>query len=186
MPAGQTYAAWVATSHETYTVRRLNVEVPGVREFQRLYEQAVPANPFEKIAGLVERGASWAEVIDAHAEWAPHGFLIYWRNDVHGVMQLAGDENDCIAYLMGNVTIAEQMFRHDPRAMLYAPLRTAIWEDAHECAWFTVDQPSTQFASFGIPQVSAVGVELDRKLAALLEALRVEVPMTLLSSTAAA
>ena len=87
---------------------------------------------------------------------------------------------------MGNVTIAEQMFRHDPRAMLYAPLRTVIWEDAHDHAWFTVDQPSAQFASFGIPAVSAVGVELDRKLAALLEALRVEVPMALLSSTPAA
>jgi uncharacterized protein (DUF302 family) len=175
----------MATAHETYTVRRLNVEVPGVCEFQQLYEQAVPPNPLEEIVALVERGASWAEVIDAHAEWAPHGFLIYWRNDVHAVMELAGDENDCIAYLMGNVTIAEQMFRHDPRAMLYAPLRTAIWEDANHRAWFTVDQPSTQFASFGIPAVSKVGVELDRKLAALLEELRVEVPMALVSSGAA-
>jgi hypothetical protein len=183
--SGQSYVPPVATSHETYTVRRLTVEVPGVREFQRLYERAVPANPLEEIAGLVQRRASWAEVIDAHAEWAPHGFLIYWRNDVHGVMELAGDETDCIAYLMGNVTIAEQMFRHDPRAMLYAPLRTVIWEDVHERAWFTVDQPSTKFGSFGIPAVSAVGVELDRKLAALLEALRVEVPMALLSSTVA-
>jgi uncharacterized protein (DUF302 family) len=175
----------MATSDENYTVRRLNVEIPGVREFQQLYEQAVPANPVEKIHVLVERGASWAEVIDAHAEWATHGFLIYFRNDVHPVMQLAGDENDCIAYLMGNVTIAERMFRHDPRAMLYAPLHTVIWEDANARAWFTVDQPSTQFSSFGIPAVSAVGVELDRKLAMLLEALRVEVPMPLLSSTQA-
>jgi uncharacterized protein (DUF302 family) len=175
----------VATRRETYTARRLTVAVPGVREFQQLYEQAVPANPVEEIAALVQRTASWSEVIDAHAELAPHGFLIYWRNDVHGVMQLAGDSNDCIAYLMGNVTIAEQMFRHDPRAMLYAPLHTAIWEDTHERAWFTADQPSTQFGSFGIPAVSAVGVELDRKLAALLEALRVEVPPALLSSTVA-
>ena len=175
----------MATSHETYTARRLTVEVPGVREFQRLYEEAVPTNPMEEIAALVQRGASWAEVLDTHAEFAPHGFLIYWRNDVHGLMKLASDENDCIAYLMGNVTIAEQMFRHDPRAMLYAPLRTVIWEDGHARAWFTVDQPSTQFGSFGIPAVSAVGVELDRKLAALLEALRVEVPMALLSSTGA-
>ena len=172
----------MATSHETYEARRLNVLVPGVRSFQQLYEQAVPANPVGQIKALVERGASWAEVIDAHAEWAPHGFLIYWRNDVHGVMQLANDDNDCIAYLMGNVTIAEQMFRHDPRAMLYAPLRTVIWEDADSRAWFTVDQPSTLFGSFGIPAVSAIGVELDRKLAALLEALGVEVPTTLVSS----
>jgi uncharacterized protein (DUF302 family) len=174
----------VATRHETYTVRRLTVAVPGVREFQQLYEEAVPANPVEEIAALVQRGASWDDVIATHAELAPHGFLIYWRNDVHGVMQLASDDSDCIAYLMGNVTIAERMFRHDPRAMLYAPLRTVIWEDAHERAWFTVDQPSTQFGSFGIPAVTSVGVELDRKLAALLEALRVEVPMALLSSTA--
>jgi uncharacterized protein (DUF302 family) len=176
----------VATSHETYTARRLTVEVPSVREFQQVYEQAVHANPVKEVVALVERRASWAEVIDAHAEWAPHGFLIYWRNDVHGVMKLAEDDTDCIAYLMGNVTTAEQMFRHDPRAMLYAPLRTVIWEDADQRAWFTVDQPSAQFASFGIPAVSAVGIELDRKLAALLEALRVEVPMALLSSTPAA
>jgi uncharacterized protein (DUF302 family) len=186
MGADRTYFGPMATSHETYAARRLTVEVPGVREFQQLYEQAVPANPVDEIAALVQRGASWAEVIDAHAELAPHGFLIYWRNDVHAVMQLAHDDNDCIAYLMGNVTIVEQMFRHDPRAMLYAPLRTVIWEDAHERAWFTVEQPSTQAASFGIPAVSAVGVELDRKLAALLEALRVEVPMALLSSTVTA
>jgi uncharacterized protein (DUF302 family) len=184
--AARAYVTRVATSHETYTARRLTVAVPGVREFQQLYEQAVPADPLEQVAALVQREASWAEVIDAHAEWAPHGFLIYSRNDVHDVMQLAGDDNDCIVYLMGNVTIAEQMFRHDPRAMLYAPLRTVIWEDAGDRAWFTVDQPSAQFASFGVDPVSAVGVELDRKLAALLEALRVEVPMALLSSTVAA
>ena len=174
----------MGTGPDTFTVRRLNVEVPGVRKFQALYEREVPPNPVEEIVALEQRGASWAEVLDLHAELAWHGFLIYWRNDVHPVMQLAGDDSDCIAYLMGNVTIAEQMFRHDPRAMLYAPLRTAIWEDAHGQAWFTVDQPSTQFASFGIPEVTAVGVELDRKLAALLEALRVEVPMALLASTA--
>jgi hypothetical protein len=176
----------VATSHQTYAARRLNVPVPDVREFKLRYEQAVPANPIEEIGALVRRGASWAEVIEAHADWAPHGFLIYWRNDVHNVMELASDDNDCIAYLMGNVTIAEQMFRHDPRAMLYAPLRTVIWEDAEGRAWFTVDQPSAQFGSFGIPAVSAVGVELDRKLAAFLEALRVEVPMVLLSSATSA
>jgi uncharacterized protein (DUF302 family) len=170
----------VSTIHQAYTARRLTVAVPGVREFQQLYEAAVPPNPVEEIAALVARGASWDEVINLHAELAPHGFLIYFRNEVHPVMQLAGDENDCIAYLMGNVTIAEQMFRHDPRAMLYAPLHTVIWEDEHERAWFTIDQPSTQFGSFGIPAISAVGTELDRKLAALLEALRVEVPMALL------
>ena len=161
---------------------RLTVEVPGVREFQRGYEEAVPFNPVDDVKALTERGAAWAEMLDLVADSAPHGFLIYWRNDVHPVMQLAGDQNDCVAYLMGNVTIAEQMFRYDPRAMLYVPLRTLIWEDGDARAWFTVDQPSVLFASFQIRGVSAIGVELDRKLAALLEALGTEVPMALFAS----
>ena len=113
------------------------------------------------------------------SESAPHGFLIYFRNDLHAVMQLAGDDADCIAYLMGNHAIAERMFRHDPLAMLYAPLHTVVWEDSAAQAWFTAGPPSTQFGSFGIPEVATVGVELDRKLAALLEALHVDVPPSL-------
>jgi hypothetical protein len=163
----------------TYTVKRLTVAVPGVREFQERYEQAVPALPLEQVTALVERAAPWSEMLDLIADSAPYGFLIYFRNDVHPVMQLAGDDADCIAYLMGNHTIAERMFRHDPRAMLYAPLHTVIWEDSAGQAWFTADQPSTQFGSFGIPEVATVGVELDRKLAALLEALHVDVPPSL-------
>jgi hypothetical protein len=163
----------------TYTVKRLTAAVPGVREFQERYEQAVPALPLEQITALVHRGAPWSEMLELIVKSAPYGFLIYFQNDLHPVMQLAGDDADCIAYLMGNHTIAERMFRYGPRAMLYAPLHTVIWEDPAGQAWFTVDQPSTQFGSFGIPEVATVGVELDTKLATLLEALQVDVPPSL-------
>jgi uncharacterized protein (DUF302 family) len=76
---------------------------------------------------------------------------------------------------MGNHVMAETMFRHDPRAMLYAPLRTLIWEDQDGNAWFTVDQPSSQFGSPG-EQLSQVGRYLDQKLEALLEALHAPIP----------
>lgn len=66
-------------------------------------------------------------------------------------MRLAGDTAPCVAYLMGNHTIAERMFRHNPAAMLYAPLRTVLWQDSSSQAWFAVDQPSTQFGSFSAP-----------------------------------
>jgi uncharacterized protein (DUF302 family) len=164
-----------------YEVCRVTTSVPALPEFQKRYEDAVPQVPLAAITDLIARHAPWSEMLSLIDEAAPHGFLIYFRNDVAPVMKLAGDDAECVSYLMGNHTIAERMFRHDPRAMLYAPLHTVIWEDHDGDAWFTADQPSTQFASFGIPEVAAVGRELDEKLAALLQALDVEIPTALLS-----
>ena len=159
-----------------YRTPRLTLPIPGVREFQSRYEAAVPDLPLAAVEDLVSRKVPWSEMVELIERSAPHGFLIYFRNDVHPVMALAGDRADCVAYLMGNHIFAERMFRHDPRALMYAPLHTVIWEDHDGKAWFTVDQPSAQFGSFGIPAVTEVGIELDHKLAALLEALAAPVP----------
>jgi Domain of unknown function DUF302 len=159
-----------------YTAARLTLPIPAVREFQKRYETAVPDLPLAAVADLVSRRAPWTDMVELIERSAPHGFLIYFRNEVHPVMALAGDRADCVAYLMGNHIFAERMFRHDPRALMYAPLHTVIWEDHDGKAWFTVDQPSAQFGSFGIPAVTEVGIELDHELAGLLEALAVPVP----------
>ena len=164
---------------DTFTVRRLNVRVPDLDDFRQRYEQAVPPVPEAEVGAMVARGASWAEMLEYIDAVAPTGFLIYFRIDTQPLMSLAGDATRCTAYLMGNHTIAERMFRHDPRAMLYAPLRTAIWEHADGTAWFSTDEPSSHFSSLGIPEVTQVGLELDRKLAALLKSLDVEVPAVL-------
>jgi hypothetical protein len=110
----------------TFTARRLTVAVPGVRGFQRRYEAAVPDVPADQVATLLRRGASWSEMEELIEASAPHGFLCYTKNDAHPLMHAAGDDADCLWYLMGNHVIAERMFRHDPRIMLYAPLRTVI------------------------------------------------------------
>jgi hypothetical protein len=68
------------------------------------------------------------------------------------------------------------MFRHDPAIMLYAPLRIAIYEDSAGVTHFSIDQPSTRFASFGDPRITEVGLLLDSKLAALLQLLDLPVP----------
>src|SRR5580698_5416132 len=179
---GTGHAGRVNVADVEYSVRRLNVSVPTVRGFQLAYERAVPELPHQEVAALVAAGAPWSQMVELIDRRAPHGFLIYFRNDVHPVMRAAGDNADCLSYLMGNHTIAERMFRYDPRAMLYAPLHTVIWEDAGGNAWFTADQPSTQFGSLGIPEIAEVGIELDHRLASLLEALSVPVPKALLAS----
>ena len=163
-----------------YAVPRLTVPVPGWLEFTRDYEAAVPDLPLDAVRKLIARRASWSEMERLIGAAAPFGFLIYFRNVVGPVMELAGNTSRCTAYLMGNHVIAERMFRYDPRAMMYAPLHTVIWEDHEGKAWFTIDQPSAQFQSFGIPDVAKVGVELDHKVAALLGALSVPVPRVLL------
>jgi len=161
----------------SHSVTRLTVDVGApFSDFQARYEEAVPAMPAERLAALAASNASWDEVLEMVAASAPHGFLIYGRIPVDPLMRLAGHTTACTEYLMGNHTTAERMFRHSPEVMLHAPLRTVLWEDAAGTTRFSVDQPSALFASFGIPEVAAVGRELDAKLAALLRHLGVEVP----------
>ncbi|MUL48972.1 DUF302 domain-containing protein [Mycobacterium sp. CBMA293] len=78
--------------------------------------------------------------------------------------------------MVGNNVIAETMFRHDPGIMLYAPLRTAIYESADGAVHLSIDQPSTRFASFGDPRITEVEMRLDNKLADLLRLLGTTVP----------
>jgi hypothetical protein len=66
--------------------------------------------------------------------------------------------------------------------MLYVPLRTVIHAGPDDRALFAVDQPSTEVASLGIAPVTQVGVDLDRKLTALLDAL--DVPASELGGSA--
>lgn len=169
----------------THEVRRLRIAAGSpFEEFRRRYEEAVPALDVRQLGRFREVGASWDEVRAAAAINAPHGFIIFWSQDVAATMRLAGHQGQSVQYLMGNHTIAETMYRHDPGVMLYAPLRTEIHTDAHGETWFCLDQPSTQFAAFGRPEITAVGHELDAKLAALLEFLEAPVPDVLRARTA--
>src|SRR6202012_3669141 len=168
------------TSHR---VDRLAIRIDdSFHGFRHRYEQAVPVFQSARFDSLVESGVDWPTVLEATAENAPHDFILYWSHDFTPLMSLAGDRGRCVEYLMGNHTIAEKMYRYDPAILLYAPLRTAIVEDADGVAWFTVDQPSTRFSSFDTAQITEVGIELDRKLAALLAYLDAPVPAALIES----
>lgn len=58
-----------------------------------------------------------------------HRFLIYARLDTTPVLADSSSTVKATEYLMGNHTIAEMMFRHDPAVMLHAPLRVWVFED---------------------------------------------------------
>jgi hypothetical protein len=163
-----------------YVVHRMTIPTGmAMPEFRARFEDAVPHLPLDQVRELVSRGAPWGEMIDLVGRTAPWGFLLYWTNDVDPIVRLAGDSDSAVAYLMGNHTIMERMFRYEPAVVMYAPLHVAIWSHSDGQAFFTVDKPSDQFGSFANPSVTAVGYELDSKLGALLAHLGLRVPDTL-------
>ena len=91
-------------------------------------------------------------------------------------MRPAGHTVRGTQYLMGNHTIAEKMFRHEPGILLHAPLRTFLWAPDGGPTKLAIDQPSTVFAGYGHPEIDHVGRILDRKVAALLDFLGAPVP----------
>ena len=90
------------------------------------------------------------------------------------VVASSGHGTRAVEYLLGNHVIAEQMSRHSPLALLYAPLRILIHGDEADEAVFSLDQPSTLFGSLGDPRISAVGRELDGKVSNLLAIIGVD------------
>jgi len=92
----------------------------------------------------------------------------YYRSDVTAAMAGSASFWKATEYLMGNHTIAERMFHHDPAVMLHAPLRTVIYADIDGDTKLAVDQPSLLFASYDNPDIEQVGYRLDYLLALLI------------------
>jgi uncharacterized protein (DUF302 family) len=158
-----------------HTMNRIDLST-GVEfdEFRAAFEKAAP--PFDRAALLqiAERGGSWDEVRAGAAINAPNALMVYARINATELLSLAGHTTEAVQYLLGNHTIAETMFRHDPRALLYAPLRVLIYADADGNAVFSIDQPSAAFGSLGIAEVTQVGEGVDHKVANLLRVIGVE------------
>ena len=166
-----------ATDHAD---RRLVVALPGpydqVREH---YETLVP----EADLGRFSRAASWQATVELAKVNALHGFMRYYRGDITAAMAGSPSSWKATQYLMGNHTIAERMFRHDPSVMLHAPLRTLLYADPEGDTKLAVDQPSLLFASYGNPQIAGVGRELDVLLARLITLLGGDPPAQLAAAS---
>jgi hypothetical protein len=158
-----------------HTMNRIDIAT-GVEfdEFIRAFEKAAPNFDPATVRQVVERGGSWDDVLAAAAINAPNDLMVYAKIDGLPLLGLAGHATKATEYLLGNHTIAETMFRHDPKALLYAPLRLLIHADADGNAVFSMDQPSAAFGSLGIAEVTKVGESLDRKMVNLLRIIGVD------------
>jgi hypothetical protein len=165
-------AEYKAVSHR---MSRIDIAT-GVEfdEFIAAFEKAAPPVDRAVVQQIVERGGGWDDVLAAAATNAPHELMVYAKIDALPFFALAGHTTKAVEYLLGNHTIAETMFRHDPKALLYAPLRLLIYADAEGNAVFSMDQPSAAFGSLGIAEVTRVGESLDRKVANLLRVIGID------------
>jgi hypothetical protein len=162
-----------------HPARRLVVALPGPYDAAREhYEALVPEIDLRRFS----QTASWQATLELAEVNAPHGFMRYFRSDITTVMAGSPSSWKATQYLMGNHTIAERMFRHDPSVMLHAPLRTLLYEDPDGDTRFAVDQPSLLFASYGNPRIADVGRELDAHLAQLITLLGGHAPPHLYGS----
>jgi hypothetical protein len=119
--------------------RRLIVHLPRpYDEARELYETLVP----EVDAARFGQMANWQATLELAEINAPQGFMRYYRSDVTAAMAGSPSFWKATEYLMGNHTIAERMFRHDPAVMLHAPLRTVVHADMDGDTKLAVDQPS--------------------------------------------
>ena len=151
-----------------HPARRLVVALPQPYDAAReRYEAIVPEVDLARFYQM----ASWQATLELAEINAPHGFMRYYRSDLTAAMAGSPSLWQATQYLMGNHTIAERMFRHEPSVMLQAPLRTLIYADADGDTKFAVDQPSLLFSSYGNPDIAAVGDELDALLARLITTL---------------
>ena len=158
-----------------HTMNRIDISTGvGFAKFRAAFENAAPPFDPKPVQEITARGGSWDEVLAAAAFNAPNGLMVYATIDALPLLSAAGHTTEAVEYLLGNHTIAEKMFRHDPKAMLYAPLRVLVYADADGNAIFSIDQPSAAFGSLGIDDVTKVGESLDRKVSNLLRVIGID------------
>ncbi|WP_293004103.1 DUF302 domain-containing protein [Mycobacterium sp.] len=152
----------------------INTGIP-FEQFIAALEEAAPPVDQTALQRIAAEGGDWDDVLAAAAKNAPNDLMTYAKIDARTYFAIAGHHTPAVEYLIGNHVIAETMFRHDPKAMLYAPLRMLVHGDADGNAVFTMDQPGPAFGSLGIADVAKVGLDLDRKVANLLRVVGVDV-----------
>ena len=165
----------VGFHREQHGMTRIDIDT-GIpfAEFVAALEKAAPPVDRTALERIATEGGDWDDVRAAAAENAPNDLMVYAKIETSVFFTVAGHRTQAIEYLIGNHVIAETMFRHDAKALLYAPLRMLVYSDADGNAVFTMDQPGPAFGSLGPAEVTEVGKDLDRKVVNLLRVVGVD------------
>lgn len=159
---------------DSHRVQRITART-GVSfdEFVAAFEAAVPPRDLTEHGTLAASDRAPAPTSDDIDEAAPNSFRVFTATGETDPASPRTGGPRAISWLFGNREIAGHVFGNDPRAILYAPLRIAAFENGDGQASVTFERPSDAFRSLTQPEIAAVGDRLDHKLADLLDALGV-------------
>lgn len=142
------------------------------------FERAVPAMP-QELALEELRGDDWAGFVRGLQWEAPSGFVRVWTSRPDELMQHAGSAARSVVWMISHHAIAARLYRHDPGAMLYSPLRIEAHTTKRPGTTLSFEVPSAQLAGFGVNKITQAGAELDRALGDLIEELDLPRPSAL-------
>lgn len=173
----------------TYDATETSIEYQGSRvrlhtnarfeAFVAAFEQAVPELSNDDAVARLTDDADWSGFVRGLQWEAPSGFVRVWSWTPAELMRFAGSPTPSAVWSIVNHGIGARLFRHDPGAMIYSPLRIEAHAPADAGTIVTFDVPSAQFRGFGINKVTQAGAELDRALGDLWEDLGLPRPAAL-------
>lgn len=146
---------------------------------RRAFEAEVPPLDVGRLRELLSTGADWRRLVLETSGPGIHRLVRFWTDHPTPVMRVGGADILSAVYLIGDYATAARMFRHDPGALLYTPLRVELHATRDGGTVLSVDQPSSRLASFGNNKIAQAGFELDRMLGDLLEELGLPRPSVL-------
>ena len=146
---------------------------------RRAFEAEVPPLDAVRLHELLSTGAEWRRLTLETSGPGIHRFVRFWTDHPTPVMRVGGADIPSAVYLIGDYSTAARMFRHDPGALLYTPLRVELHAGRDGGTVLSVDQPSSSLSSFGNNKIAQAGFELDRMLGDLLEELGLPRPSVL-------
>lgn len=161
-------------------VNRIELEAAvAFGTLRRAFEAEVPPLDAARLRELLSGGADWRRLTLETAGPGIHRFVRFWTDHPTAVMRVGGADIPSAVYLIGDYATAARMFRHDPGALLYTPIRVELHATRGGGTVLGVDQPSSRLGSFGNNKITQAGFELDRMLGDLLEELGLPRPSIL-------
>jgi uncharacterized protein (DUF302 family) len=118
-----------------------------------------PLDAFDELAGYDTDKQK--AILEAMA--GTSGFMLFGTIDHSRGLQLVGQHQIAIQYIVGNPLFAIQMTKYDTRAALYVPLRVLLYENECGQTCLEYDKPSRLIGQFGNDHINRTAIMLDQK-----------------------